>query len=62
MSRKQARTDPAKRAAKRQRQRAVGYQGIKKKTPFAIMGHNRGMPYSGRSDRDKRFYETGDTT
>jgi hypothetical protein len=29
--------DPEKRAAKRARQRAAGYQGVKKKTPPAVM-------------------------
>jgi hypothetical protein len=41
--------DPVKRAQKRARQRAAGYQGVKKKGQPGVVRHNK-----GRMSRDGR--------
>lgn len=46
--------DPSKRAAKRKRQRAAGYQGVKKGTP-GIMQHNSGRAVGGRAAKDAKY-------
>ena len=47
--------DPAKRAAKRARQRAAGYRGVKKGRGGALHDHNSGkMHRDGRKGESKR--------
>lgn len=47
--------DTAKRMAKRQRQRAAGYRGVKKKKPPKSTHHNKGrMEGEGRAGEAQR--------